>query len=284
MPALAVAPANTAPGAVRQIVHRSRGQTHGPITRLMSPGDLGEVLKPFVFLDLFDNGGKPIGGFGLHPHSGIATLTYIAEGSVGYEDTNGAKGVLEAGAVEWMQAGGGVWHGGGGGRPGRTRGFQLWVALPPNLELGPSTSLYQSARDIPVAGPARVLLGRHAGATSAIAAPSPINYLAVKLGTGERWKYQPPQGHSVLWIATGQGQVATPEVVEEGEIAIFEPGQEAVEFVARSDAEFVLGSAAPHEHDLVLGYYSVHTSRDALRDGEAHIASIKHRLVQQGRL
>src|SRR5260370_39957820 len=117
MPALAVASTD----AVRQIVHRSRGQTHGPITRLMSPGDLGEVLKPFVFLDLFDNGGKPIGGFGLHPHSGIATLTYIAEGSVGYEDTNGAKGVLEAGAVEWMQAGGGVGHRrggrGGAGRP-----------------------------------------------------------------------------------------------------------------------------------------------------------------------
>jgi hypothetical protein len=66
MPALAVAPA----GAVRHIVHRSRGQTHGPITRLMSPGDLGEVLKPFVFLDLFDNGGKPLSGFGLQYSSG----------------------------------------------------------------------------------------------------------------------------------------------------------------------------------------------------------------------
>ena len=35
----------------RQIVHRTRGQRHGAITRLMSPGDLGQVLKPFVFLD-----------------------------------------------------------------------------------------------------------------------------------------------------------------------------------------------------------------------------------------
>jgi redox-sensitive bicupin YhaK (pirin superfamily) len=280
MSALAIAPAGTS----RHIVHRSRGQTHGPITRLMSPGDLGEVLKPFVFLDLFDNGGKPIRGFGLHPHSGIATLTYIAEGSVGYEDTNGAKGVLEAGAVEWMQAGGGVWHGGGGGKPGRARGFQLWVALPPTLELGPSTSLYQSARDIPVAGPARVLLGSHAGVTSAIAAPSPINYFAVKLGKGERWRYQPPQGHGVLWIATGQGQVATPEVIDEGEIAVFEPGREAVEFVARSDAEFVLGSAVPHDHELALGYYSVHTNPEALQTGEANIQAIRRMLLQQGRL
>ena len=115
---------------------------HGPITRLMSPSDFGQLLKPFVFLDLFDNNGIPFNGFGLHPHSGIATLTYIAEGSVSYEDTNGATGLLPAGGVEWMQAGGGVWHGGGAGEPGRTRGFQLWIALPPSLELGPSQSLY----------------------------------------------------------------------------------------------------------------------------------------------
>jgi hypothetical protein len=48
--------------------------------------------------------------------------------------------------------------------------------------------------------------------------------------------------------------------------------------------EFVLGSAAPHEHDLVLGQFSVHTSPDALRDAEAHISAIRTHLVQEGRL
>src|SRR2546425_5728743 len=96
-----------------RIARRTRGQSHGPITRLMSPSDFGRVLKPFVFLDLFDTQGNPFSGFGLHPHSGIATLTYVAEGSVSYQDTNGARGSLLAGGVEWMRAGGGVWHGGG---------------------------------------------------------------------------------------------------------------------------------------------------------------------------
>src|SRR6185295_16021956 len=91
-----------------RIARRTRGHSHGPITRLMSPSDFGRLLKPFVFLDLFDNNGIPFEGFGLHPHSGIATLTYLAAGSVSYEDTNGATGVLHAGGVEWMQAGGGV--------------------------------------------------------------------------------------------------------------------------------------------------------------------------------
>src|SRR3981189_2779352 len=70
-----------------RIARRTRGQSHGPITRLMSPSDFGHLLKPFVFLDLFDNHGKQFSGFGLHPHSGIATLTYVMEGNVGYEDT-----------------------------------------------------------------------------------------------------------------------------------------------------------------------------------------------------
>jgi redox-sensitive bicupin YhaK (pirin superfamily) len=280
MSAVAVSRSNP----VRQIAHQNRGNAHGPITRLISPGELGEIVKPFVFLDLFDNEGKTFGGFGLHPHSGISTLTYIAEGNVNYEDTNGAKGTLGAGAVEWMRAGAGVWHGGGAGDVGRTRGFQLWIALPPHLELGESLSLYRSAGEIPVVGPARVLLGQHEGAASPIDAPSSINYLAVTLRSGASWRYQPPRDHTVLWMAVGKGEVMTPHAVQRGEIAVFEPGTEAVEFIARSGAEFVLGSAVPHRHSLVLGKYSVHTSPEALQRGEAQIQSIRRQLVEQGRL
>ena len=65
---------------VREIVYRTRGLTHGPISRLMSPGDLGELLKPFVFLDLFvidGNSALPPIDMGWHPHSGIATVSVI---------------------------------------------------------------------------------------------------------------------------------------------------------------------------------------------------------------
>ena len=276
--------ASIAPSRVRQIARRTRGHRHGPITRLMSPSDFGQLLKPFVFLDLFDNNGIPSEGIALHPHSGIATLTYLAEGSVNYEDTNGATGLLPAGGVEWMQAGGGVWHGGGMGKQGRTRGFQLWIALPPSLELGPSMSLYQGPETIQHDGPASVLLGSYGAARSAIAAPAPINYLAVRLKKGQRWRYQPPTGHTVLWVAVGWGAVAVPAELRHGELAAFEPSNEAIEIEARSDAEFVVGSAVRHDHDLALGYYSVHTSADALREGETRISTIQARLIQEGRL
>src|ERR1700730_14306092 len=271
-------------GSGSRIAKRTRGQKHGPITRLMSPSDFGRLLKHFVFLDLVDNQGTPFTGFGLHPHSGIATVTYIAEGSVRYEDTNGATGLLPAGGIEWMRAGGGVWHGGGLGDPGRTRGFQLWIALPPELELGPSESVYLSPETIPTDGPARVLVGSYGSATSSIKAPSPMNYLAVRLKAGERWSYQPPAGHTVLWTAIGMGSVLVPDELHQGELVAFRPSSAAIEFAAQSDAEFVLGSAIPHDYELVLGSHSVHTSAEALGEAEAWISAIQTRLIRQGRL
>src|SRR6202140_3962315 len=267
----------------RAIVRRTRGRTHGPVTRLMSPSDFGEILKPFVFLDLFDHQGPPYNG-PLHPHSGIATLTYVAEGAVSYIDPFNVRGTLSAGGVEWMQAGRGMWHGGGLDKAGLTRGFQLWIPLPPELELGPTISIYQAREDVPQDGRARVLLGSYGSASSAIASPSPINYLAVRLKAGERWRYQPPTGHSVLWVAIASGVVSAPDELRHGGPAAFEPSSEPVEFEALTDTELVLGSAAPHEHYLVLGDYSVHTSPATLRDGEAHISAIRTRLVQEGRL
>jgi redox-sensitive bicupin YhaK (pirin superfamily) len=250
---------------------------------LMSPSGFGEILKPFVFLDLFDHTGAPFSG-PLHPHSGIATLTYVAEGEVSYIDPDNVRGTLPAGGVEWMPAGRGMWHGGGLENAGRTRGFQLWIALPPQLELGPVVSIYQAPEDVPQVGPARVLLGSYDSASSTFAPPSPITYIAVRLKAGQRWRYEPPVGHSVLWSAVASGAVSVPDVLQQGELAAFAPSRQAVEFEAVGDAEFVLGSAAPHQHDLVTGYYSVHTTPDALRNGEAHILEVKARLVQEGRL
>src|SRR5258706_3527163 len=274
----------TTQSPLSRIARRTRGQSHGPITRLMSPSDFGRLLKPFVFLDLFDTQENPFPGLGLHPHSGIATLSYVAEGSVSYEDTNGATGLLPAGGLEWMRAGGGVWHGGGAGEPGRTRRFQLLIALPPELEVGPSESVYLAPEVIPHDGPARVLLGSYGTATSSIEAPSPMNYLAVRLKAGERWSYQPPAGHTVLWTAVGMGSVLVPDELQQGDLVALSPSRAAIEFEARSDAELVLGSAVPHGYELVLGSHSVHTSTEALREAEARISAIQTRLIQQGRL
>ncbi|MFP3409037.1 pirin family protein, partial [Pseudomonas sp. SIMBA_065] len=86
-------------------------------------------LKPFIFLDIFSlNASGSKSSFGMHPHSGIATVTFMTKGDVSYEDTTGATGLLLAGGVEWLQAGNGVWHDATLASESAIQGFQLWVA------------------------------------------------------------------------------------------------------------------------------------------------------------
>src|ERR1700735_4740462 len=150
----------------RQIVLRTRGHSHGRVIRLVSPGDVGELIKPFVFLDYFDADPATAPKFGFHPHSGIATLTLILSGQAFYKETTEREGVIETGGVEWMRAGSGVWHTGGITGKERIKGFQLWIALPPALELSKPESQYLPASAFHSAGPARVIAGEYAGIRS----------------------------------------------------------------------------------------------------------------------
>lgn len=269
--------------APRSVIERTRGHGGGPITRLMSPSDLGELIKPFVFLDLFEwrgGPGAPSLDTSWHPHSGIATVTVVLEGSVQYAETTGNAGVLHAGGVEWMRAGGGVWH--TGTFDGPVRGFQLWVALPPELEHAPNASQYVAAERVPTVGPARVILGSYGGQTSSIASP-PMTYLVVTLKDGERWTFSPPTGHDVAWVSLMDGALRTPSRITRGELAIFERAEGPIDFVAEGATTFVLGSAAHHPHDLVLGNYSVHTTLEGLERGETEIRRIGRELRAQGK-
>jgi redox-sensitive bicupin YhaK (pirin superfamily) len=268
--------------ASRAIVLRTRGRRHGPITRLVSPSDIGELIKPFVFLDLFDISATGAPNFGWHPHSGIATLTVLHEGAIEYQETTGVKGVLPAGGVEWMRAGRGVWHTGAALQS--AKGFQLWIALPAELENAPCQSHYLSAGDVAEEKPARVILGSYGRVKSAITAPQRINYLDVRLAAGERWIYQPPSDHEVAWLAVSQGTLRTPEPITAGELAVFEESNGEIVIQADSASRFVLGSAAKHPHDLVLGYYSVHTTPAALLEGETEIQRIGNQLASAGLL
>jgi redox-sensitive bicupin YhaK (pirin superfamily) len=94
--------------------------------RLIIPSDLGEVLKPFVFLDLFEaDMGQMRDAMALHPHSGIATVTVFIAGDVRFDGPNAGEGTIAC--VEWLRAGGGAWHGkelSPGASP-RAQGFQL---------------------------------------------------------------------------------------------------------------------------------------------------------------
>lgn len=280
--------ASPPPVPTRAVTHKTRGRGHGPIVRLMSPSDLGVQLKPFVFLDLFETDLRGM-AMPLHPHSGIATITVLTDGEARFDDPEAGQGVLGYGGVEWMRASGGVWHGkelSAWSSPS-IRGFQLWIALPPELEGATPQSQYIEAGGTPTSGPAHVILGAYDGVASRLRAPAGITYLLVTLQPGEAWRYQPPEGQSVGWLALASGGLDVGEGGERltnGDMAVLEPGEGAVEFRAddESGATLVIGSAVPHPHPLHLGYYSVHTSAQALAAGERRIVELKQQIDAAG--
>ena len=268
----------------RRILQRTRGKATGSITRLASPSDIGRLIKPFVFLDYIDVK-SPIEVNGpLHPHSGIATLTALVEGSFHHQDSKGRPKSMKAGGMEWMQAGRGIWHGGPVGTSGAAKLYQLWIALPPTLELSTPYEMFLEPEEVPSDGPARVMMGRIEGEASPVSEPRPITYLNVRLRKGERWRYTPPRNHDVLWISVYSGSLDAGELVSEGELVIFEHSERSVDFFAKEDCGFVLGSATYSPFDLVEGYYSVHTNPAALQSGEQEIERLGAQLCADGRL
>ncbi|UBM59799.1 pirin family protein [Marinilongibacter aquaticus] len=95
-----------------------------------------------------------------HPHIGLSTLTYLIEGQIHHHDSTGADRVIEAGDVGFMTSGKGVTHTERtpenlrGTEPVRMHGYQVWVALPkeveesePHFQFIPKTELPVCERD-----------------------------------------------------------------------------------------------------------------------------------------
>src|SRR5579862_3577548 len=107
------------------------------VTRLL-PQMARRSIGPFVFFDYFG----PVDfapGKGIdvrpHPHIGLATITYLFEGSQVHRDTLGSVQEILPGDVNWMTAGRGIAHSERTGpevraRGHRMHGIQSWVGLP----------------------------------------------------------------------------------------------------------------------------------------------------------
>lgn len=101
------------------------------------------MIGPFIFIDHM--GPTQLGptkymDVDQHPHIGLSTLTFMLEGEIMHEDSLGTKQLIQPGSVNWMVAGTGVSHTERTPkelRNGNTfiaHGYQIWVALPKDLE------------------------------------------------------------------------------------------------------------------------------------------------------
>ena len=67
-------------------------------------------VGPWVFLDHFGpfRVTPGVDGVGAHPHAGIETVTYLLSGAMEHKDSQGNRGKLRPGDVQWMTAGRGI--------------------------------------------------------------------------------------------------------------------------------------------------------------------------------
>ncbi len=108
-----------------------------PVKRAFAGVDLS-LLDPFIHLDQMGeveySPGEPK-GTPWHPHRGFETVTYMIDGIMEHQDSQGGGGVITNGDTQWMTAGSGILH---IEQPpehlvvsgGLFHGFQLWVNLP----------------------------------------------------------------------------------------------------------------------------------------------------------
>lgn len=124
------------------IEERSRDIGDFMVGRLI-PFRKKRMVGPFIFIDHM--GPSEIGdGHYLdvdqHPHIGLSTLTYMLSGQIMHEDSIGTKQLITPGSVNWMSAGKGVTHTERtpmnlrDGQKQLMHGYQIWVALPKELE------------------------------------------------------------------------------------------------------------------------------------------------------
>src|SRR6185503_9099271 len=158
------------------------------VTRLL-PQMARRSIGPFVFFDYFGPADfAPGKGIDVrpHPHVGLATITYLFEGSQIHRDTLGSVQEILPGDVNWMTAGRGIAHSertdpAVRARGHRMHGIQSWVGLPKAHEEDAPAFQHVSRAALPMkeigGATLRVVTGKAFGMESPVRVPMPIFYV-----------------------------------------------------------------------------------------------------------
>ncbi|HEY5922950.1 MAG TPA: pirin family protein [Kofleriaceae bacterium] len=223
-----------------------------------------ELVDPFLLIDELGpvtyGPGEAVGAPD-HPHRGFETVSYILEGAVEHEDSAGHRGVINAGDVQWMTAGGGIVH---SEMPtqellangGRVHGFQIWVNLPRRLKLTQPRYQELPAARIPTAqtadglAKAKIIAGAALGVNAAIETHTPIVFQDWTLEPGADVTVEISSDQQVLaYVFEGAVTIEGREV-RDGQMAILGDG-DAVRLVGASNrGRLLLLAGVPHREPV----------------------------------
>jgi redox-sensitive bicupin YhaK (pirin superfamily) len=217
------------------IVPRTRDIGDGFMVRRALPHSKRQMVGPFIFFDHFGPM-QFIAGHGMdvrpHPHIGLATVTYLFDGSIMHRDSEGNVREIQPGAMNLMTAGRGIAH------SERTQdvqrangqkmlGLQSWIALPAGSEeIAPSFQHY-GADSLPIVEDtgftARIIAGSAFGAASPVSMVSPWFYAEVSALAGTSVPLDPDHEERAIYVVDGEIEIAG-DRHEGPKLLIFRPG------------------------------------------------------------
>ena len=216
-------------------------------------------LDPFLLLDRMGpvtHGPGEAKGAPDHPHRGFETVSYILEGAIEHEDSQGNRGRIGPGDVQWMTAGSGVIHSEMPAEElrrngGRLHGFQLWVNLPRRDKMMKPRYQELRAAEIPTATSSdgkvtvTVIAGESLGTHASIDTRTPIMYLHVRLGAGARFTQRVPRTYNAFAFVIGGEAAFGDHTARENDAVIFERDGDDVAIASESGAELLLIGGVP---------------------------------------
>ena len=237
------------------IVPRTRDLGDGFAVRRALPHGKRQMVGPFIFFDHFG----PVqfmAGKGMdvrpHPHIGLATVTYLFDGSIMHRDSEGNIQEIQPGAMNLMTAGRGIAH--SERTPDVQRrdgqqmlGLQSWIALPAGSEeIAPSFQHY-AAESLPTVRDsgftARIIAGSSFGATSPVSMVSPWFYTEVTAQAGTSVPLDPDHEERAIYVVDGEVEIAN-ERYEGPRLLIFRPGDRITVKTTRPTRMMFLGGDA----------------------------------------
>jgi redox-sensitive bicupin YhaK (pirin superfamily) len=200
------------------IVPRTRDLGDFKVGRVL-PSAKRRMVGPFIFFDQMGPVVFPAGkGIDVrpHPHIGLATVTYLLQGTIVHRDSIGSLQPITPGAVNWMTAGRGIAHSERSDAEIRKAaedvfGFQIWVALPERHEETAPAFVHHPVSDLPtMEGDGvrlRLVAGTLFGKTSPVETLSDLFYADAALDAGASLSLPPEYEERAIYLVSGDVEI-----------------------------------------------------------------------------
>lgn len=216
-----------------------------------------------------------------HPHTGLATVSWLFEGAITHRDSLGSHALVRPGDVDLMVAGPGITHSEFSALDTTVlHGVQLWFALPDHARFGEREFTVHTPEEVRTAtARARVGLGTLRAVdgdgtplegTSPVTTATALGMAQLDLAAGSRLRLDldPGHEHGVL-VDRGSahlraGERETP--VAERELMVLPDGVEQLEITAGADEDLrlVLLGGEPLGEDIVMWWNFVGRSHEEI--------------------